>query len=175
MTRSERIRSRRGQYLTSRGSQFTADIAAVGHFYRGYRRTRLVFDISTGTPRIVHRQDLGPSRLGAGRERPQKPDTLSAEQSQSMNLFKKQRATSCPRTFVRRQSARRRRVAPEQRLAAIAENVQRIARAVSPRRRTANWWAARIRNHLEEAGIRERHCIVALPLSSALSVLTEIP
>src|SRR6185436_8607607 len=46
-------------YLTSRGSQFTADIAAVGHFNRGYRRTRLVFDISTGTPRIVHRQDLG--------------------------------------------------------------------------------------------------------------------
>src|SRR5262245_36884713 len=33
----------------------------------------------------------------------------------------------------------------------------------------------KIRNHLQEAGIRERRCIVALPLSSALSALTEIP
>ena len=51
-----------GDYITTRSFQFTADIAAVGPFGRGYRRVRFVFDISSGTPRIVYRQDL--SRLG---------------------------------------------------------------------------------------------------------------
>src|SRR6185503_475812 len=32
-----------------------------------------------------------------------------------------------------------------------------------------------IRNHLEQAGVRERRCVVSLPLSSALFLLTEIP
>ena len=49
-------------YLTGHGYQFTADIAAIGHDGRGYRRTRFVFDTSQGTPIIRHRQDL--SQLG---------------------------------------------------------------------------------------------------------------
>jgi len=32
-----------------------------------------------------------------------------------------------------------------------------------------------IRNHLDQAGVRERRCVVCLPLSSALTLLTEIP
>jgi len=51
-----------GDYITTRSFQFTADIAALGPYGRGYRRVRFVFDISSGTPRIVYRQDL--SRLG---------------------------------------------------------------------------------------------------------------
>lgn len=51
-----------GDYITARTYQFTADIAAVGPFGRGYRRVRFVFDISEGTPKIIYRQDL--SRLG---------------------------------------------------------------------------------------------------------------
>ena len=47
-----------GPYITARSYQFTADIAAVGHDGRGYRRTRFVFDTSTGTPVIVYRQNL---------------------------------------------------------------------------------------------------------------------
>jgi type II secretory pathway component PulK len=47
-----------GPYITAQSYQFTADIAAVGHDGRGYRRTRFVFDTSTGTPLIVYRQDL---------------------------------------------------------------------------------------------------------------------
>jgi hypothetical protein len=47
-----------GPWITARSYQFTADIAAVGHEGRGYRRTRFVFDTSTGTPVIVYRQDL---------------------------------------------------------------------------------------------------------------------
>ncbi len=50
--------TRIGPYITARSYQFTADIAAVGHDGRGYRRTRFVFDTSTGTPVIVYRQDL---------------------------------------------------------------------------------------------------------------------
>jgi hypothetical protein len=52
----------RGDYITTRSFQFTADIAAVGPFGRGYRRVKFVFDTSDGTPKIIYRQDL--SRLG---------------------------------------------------------------------------------------------------------------
>ena len=51
-----------GDYITTQTYQFTADIAAVGPYGRGYRRVKYVFDISGGMPRIVYRQDL--SRLG---------------------------------------------------------------------------------------------------------------
>jgi DNA uptake protein ComE-like DNA-binding protein len=47
-----------GLYITAHSYQFTADVAAVGHYGRGYRRVKFVFDTSDGTPRIVYRQDL---------------------------------------------------------------------------------------------------------------------
>jgi len=52
----------RGNYVTTRSFQFTADIAAVGPFGRGYRRVKFIFDTSDGAPKIIYRQDL--SRLG---------------------------------------------------------------------------------------------------------------
>ena len=52
----------RGDYVTTKSFQFTADIAAVGPFGRGYRRVKFIFDISNGSPMILYRQDL--SRLG---------------------------------------------------------------------------------------------------------------
>jgi DNA uptake protein ComE-like DNA-binding protein len=48
--------------VTTHSFQFTADIAAVGAFGRGYRRVKFIFDTSEGTPKILYRQDL--SRLG---------------------------------------------------------------------------------------------------------------
>ncbi len=51
-----------GDYVTTKSFQFTADIAAVGLFGRGYRRVKFIFDTSEGTPIIVYRQDL--SRRG---------------------------------------------------------------------------------------------------------------
>jgi DNA uptake protein ComE-like DNA-binding protein len=53
---------RAGNYITTKSFQFTADIAAVGAFGRGYRRVKFIFDTSDGSPKIVYRQDL--SRLG---------------------------------------------------------------------------------------------------------------
>jgi type II secretory pathway component PulK len=53
---------RTGDYITTRSFQFTADIAAVGAYGRGYRRVKFVFDMSDGAPKILYRQDL--SRLG---------------------------------------------------------------------------------------------------------------
>jgi type II secretory pathway component PulK len=47
-----------GPYVTPYSYQYTADVAAVGHYGRGYRRVRFVFDCSKGTPLIVYRQDL---------------------------------------------------------------------------------------------------------------------
>ena len=52
----------RGDYVTTRSYQFTADIAAVGPYGRGYRRVKFIFDVSDGSPKILYRQDL--SRLG---------------------------------------------------------------------------------------------------------------
>ncbi|MDE3066139.1 MAG: general secretion pathway protein GspK [Verrucomicrobiota bacterium] len=52
----------RGDYITTRSFQFTADIAAVGPYGRGYRRVKFIFDTSDGAPKIIYRQDL--SRLG---------------------------------------------------------------------------------------------------------------
>jgi DNA uptake protein ComE-like DNA-binding protein len=52
----------RGNYVTTKSFQFTADIAAVGPFGRGYRRVKFIFDTSEGSPIILYRQDL--SRLG---------------------------------------------------------------------------------------------------------------
>ena len=51
-----------GDYVTAKSFQFTADIAAVGAYGRGYRRVKFIFDVSDGTPKILYRQDL--SRLG---------------------------------------------------------------------------------------------------------------
>jgi len=51
-----------GGYVTTKSFQFTADVAAVGPYGRGYRRVKFIFDTSEGTPIIVYRQDL--SRLG---------------------------------------------------------------------------------------------------------------
>ena len=53
---------RRGDYITTRSFQFTADIAAIGAYGRGYRRVKFIFDTSDGYPKILYRQDL--SRLG---------------------------------------------------------------------------------------------------------------
>jgi len=47
-----------GPYVTPFSYHFTADVAAVGHHGRSYRRVRFVFDCSSGTPLIVYRQDL---------------------------------------------------------------------------------------------------------------------
>lgn len=47
-----------GPYITDQSYQFSADIAAVSRTGRGYCRERVIFDMSSGTPRIVYRQDL---------------------------------------------------------------------------------------------------------------------
>jgi type II secretory pathway component PulK len=52
----------KGDFVTTHSYQFTADIAAVGSFGRGYRRVKFIFDVSDGSPKIIFRQDL--SRLG---------------------------------------------------------------------------------------------------------------
>jgi DNA uptake protein ComE-like DNA-binding protein len=47
-----------GPYLTSRTYQVRADIVALGHQNRGYKRIQFIFDVSSGTPTIIYRQDL---------------------------------------------------------------------------------------------------------------------
>ena len=50
--------TRAGPYLTDQSYQFCADVVAVGRGGRGYCRTRTIFDMTRGTPRIVFQQDL---------------------------------------------------------------------------------------------------------------------
>lgn len=45
-------------YLTGRTYQVSADIAAVGQNGRGYRRTRFVIDLRTGSPRVIYRKNF---------------------------------------------------------------------------------------------------------------------
>ena len=47
-----------GRYITDQSYQFTADVAAVGRFGRGYCREKVIYDTRTGTPRIIYHQDL---------------------------------------------------------------------------------------------------------------------
>ena len=47
-----------GPYITDQSYQFSADIAGVGAYGRGYCREKVVFDMSTGKPRIVYHQDF---------------------------------------------------------------------------------------------------------------------
>ena len=47
-----------GPYLTTQTYQVCADVAAVGHNGRGYRRTQFILDSSTGSARIVYRRNL---------------------------------------------------------------------------------------------------------------------
>jgi type II secretory pathway component PulK len=57
-----------GDFLTTQSYQFTADIAALGPYGRGYRRVKFVFDTSSGTPQIVYRQDLTHLGWALGKE-----------------------------------------------------------------------------------------------------------
>jgi DNA uptake protein ComE-like DNA-binding protein len=49
-----------GPFITGQSWQISADIAAVGRYGRGYRRTKCVIDNSTATPRIIYRRNLAP-------------------------------------------------------------------------------------------------------------------
>lgn len=64
---AEQIREA-GPFLTGQSYQFTADIAAVGKFGRGYRRAKFVFDTTEGTPKIVYRQNLSGLGWALGKE-----------------------------------------------------------------------------------------------------------
>jgi hypothetical protein len=57
-----------GDYITTQSYQFTADIAALGPYGRGYRRVKFIFDTSDGTPKIIYRQDLTHLGWALGKE-----------------------------------------------------------------------------------------------------------
>ena len=57
-----------GPFLTGQTYVFSADIAALGPFGRGYRRARFVYDLTEGTAKIVHRQNLGHLGWALGQE-----------------------------------------------------------------------------------------------------------
>ena len=66
-----------GDFITTQSYQFTADVAAVGPYGRGYQRVKFIFDTSTGTPQIVYRQDL--TRLGWALGKEVRQNLLSAK------------------------------------------------------------------------------------------------
>jgi hypothetical protein len=55
-------------YITGHGYQFSADITAVGHNGRGYRRSKFIFDTTQGNPVILHRQELSNLGWALGKE-----------------------------------------------------------------------------------------------------------
>jgi len=67
LTSPDQIREA-GPFLTGQTYVFSADIAALGPFGRGYRRTRFVYDLTEGAPKIIYRQNLGHLGWALGRE-----------------------------------------------------------------------------------------------------------
>ena len=67
-----------GPYITSRSYQITADIAAVGHMGRGYRRALLVIDTTEERPKVIYRRDLSPLGWALGTSVREQMDTLNA-------------------------------------------------------------------------------------------------
>jgi len=59
---------RAGPFITDQSYQFSADVAAVGPFGRGYDREKAVFDTGSGTPRIIYHEDLGAYGWALGSE-----------------------------------------------------------------------------------------------------------
>lgn len=57
-----------GDTLTTQSYQYAADIAALGPYGRGYRRVRIIFDTSSGAPKVVYRQDLTHLGWALGKE-----------------------------------------------------------------------------------------------------------
>ena len=57
-----------GPWLTAQSYQVSADVAAVGRFGRGYRRTLFVLDNGTGTPQIVYRRNLAALGWALGKD-----------------------------------------------------------------------------------------------------------
>jgi DNA uptake protein ComE-like DNA-binding protein len=72
-----------GPYVTTKSYQFSADVAAVGHYGRGYRRTLFVFDMSGGLPKIIYRRDETQRSwaLGNVRSRLQQTQTQTGKSS----------------------------------------------------------------------------------------------
>ena len=50
--------TRAGPYITDQSYQFCADVVGVADSGRGYCRAKSIFDLSSGTPRIIYHQDL---------------------------------------------------------------------------------------------------------------------
>ncbi len=67
LTSADEIRAA-GPFLTGQTYVFSADIAALGPFGRGYRRTRFVYDLTEGVPKIIYRQNLSHLGWALGRE-----------------------------------------------------------------------------------------------------------
>ena len=61
-----------GPYLTTQTYQVTADVAAVGRYGRGYRRTLFVIDASTYTPQVVYRHNMASLGFAIGADALQK-------------------------------------------------------------------------------------------------------
>ena len=68
-----------GPYLTAQSYQVSADVAAVGRYGRGYRRTLFVLDNSTGTTQIVYRRNLAALGWALGKDRPHRPRRSKAQ------------------------------------------------------------------------------------------------
>lgn len=56
-----------GPYVTVRSYQFTADVAAVGHHGRGFRRERFIFDTTGLSPRVVFHREIPDQGWALGR------------------------------------------------------------------------------------------------------------
>ena len=167
-----------GDYITTQSYQFTADVAALGPYGRGYRRVKFVFDTSDGTPRIVYRQDL--THLGWALGKEVRQSLLASEGNAMIKLTKSDLVeTTAPLVPAGAGAGREPPGRPRRCAAPTAPcRVQQpfsVSLSLDPLTNDPELVGREIRNHLDAAGVRERHCIVGLPLKWALTTHIEVP
>ena len=165
-----------GDYITTRSFQFAADIAAVGPYGRGYRRVKFIFDISDGTARDPIPTGPHPSWLGA---RPGCPPDDDGQGGVMMDWrdWKSWKRQGHSSVLALSLDGDRLEGIVLRRTNGSLQALQSFSEALSldPLTADSELVGREIRNHLDAAGVRERHCVVCVPLKWALVVHVELP
>ena len=160
-----------GDYITTQSYQFTADIAALGPYGRGYRRVKFVFDTSSGTPEdsVSAGPDssrVGPGQRGASELAPGEGDTMI--NLTTLDRLKRQRLSGVLGLAL--DGSRLDGIVLRRTNGALqTQQSFSVSLSLDPLTNDPELVGREIRNHLDAAGVRERQCIVGLPLKWALT------
>ena len=159
-------------FITDKGHQFTADISALGKNMRGYRRSIIVFDISEELPKIVYRREMTREGWALGQRNPT-GDRLQQTQS-TMNIpWKKKSASVLGIAF----EGRRLHAAALRQDGAGLRIVGQTDQALTldPLTDDPAQVGVELKSALDQAELREKQCVVGVPIQWTLTNLIKLP